>query len=162
MVMKDVVDLEMVTQKGHWRYLEELKSKSRINRKNLTRAEAKIWYGFLRKKPEEVKFTRQKPINRFILDFYCSKFLLAIEIDGDSHINKRENDVLRDEYLNCLSIKTLRFKNEEIMDNFELVKEKIVKIIRQRKSSLLREVPPSLRGAEGLEKIRVCESKNKV
>jgi len=73
------------TNRGHIRYLEELRELSRMNRNNPTEAEYIMWQ-FLRK--NKYKFVRQKPILRFIVDFYCKKLLLAIEIDGEIH-NKR-------------------------------------------------------------------------
>ena len=69
---------------------------------------------------------RQKPIDRFILDFYCYELCLAIEIDGESHINKKDRDCLRDRFLKCCGIETLRFTNEEILNNMDRV-EKIIK-----------------------------------
>ena len=129
-----------MTQKGNLKYLEELRTPSKINRKNPTKAESKIWYEFLKDRPENYKFTRQKPLNRFILDFYCSKLLLAIEVDGDSHLSKIDRDRLRDKFLSCLNIETIRFRNEQILNNLKEVKEKIIKIINKRKASLSREV----------------------
>jgi len=74
------------------------------------------------------KFSRQKPINRFILDFYCSKLNLAIEIDGGSHIKKKANDILRDKFLSQIGIQTIRFTNEEILSDLGNVKQKILKV----------------------------------
>ena len=78
------------TKLGYWKYLEELRILARKNRNNPTETEKIVWE-ILRRRFYQYKFTRQKPINRFIIDFYCSKLLLAIEIDGDIHkksINK--------------------------------------------------------------------------
>ena len=129
-----------MTRKGNLKYLEQLRTPSKINRNNPTKAESKIWYEFLKNRPENYKFTRQKPLNRFILDFYCSELLLVIEIDGGSHIKKRERDILRDKFLRCLNIETIRFENEEILNNLEKVKNNIIKTIKERKASLSREV----------------------
>ncbi len=129
-----------MTRKGNLKYLEQLRTPSKINRKNPIKAELKIWYEFLKNRPENYKFTRQKPLSRFILDFYCSELLLVIEIDGGSHIKKRERDVLRDKFLRCLNIETIRFTNEQILNNLKEVKNKIIKIINERKASLSREV----------------------
>lgn len=74
------------------------------------------------------KFSRQKPINRFILDFYCSKLNLAIEIDGGSHINKKDNDSSRDKFLKQIGIQTIRFTNEEILYDIEKVRQKIISV----------------------------------
>ena len=58
-------------------------------------------------------------IGRFILDFYCSKLLLAIEIDGDIHDNRKNYDEGRGLYLEQRAIKTVRFRNEEVLNNIE-------------------------------------------
>jgi very-short-patch-repair endonuclease len=80
--MKSGVVFEAKTKKYHLRYRESLTWAAKMNRHSPTKAESKIWYEFLRKRPEGHKFTRQKPLDRFILDFYCSELLLVIEIDG--------------------------------------------------------------------------------
>lgn len=138
--MKNIVCAEILAKNRHLKYLKELRILSKINRNNSTKAESKIWYEFLKDKPINYKFTRQKPLNRFILDFYCSELLLAIEIDGESHNEKKNYDLKRDEYLNCLSIKTIRLTNDEVLNNLEKVKLEIIKIIQERKASLSREV----------------------
>jgi len=63
----------------------------------------------------EYRFLRQKPIDCFILDFYCSKLLLGIEVDGSSHDNKQEYDEARTGRLNFLGIKIIRYTNEVIL-----------------------------------------------
>ena len=129
-----------MTQKGNLKYLEKLKWAAKINRSKMTKAESKIWYDFLKNRPMDYKFTRQKPLDRFILDFYCSELLLVIEIDGGYHEKRLENDKERDKYLSCLNIETIRFKNEDVLNNLDVLKERIIKIIQERKASLSREV----------------------
>ncbi len=75
------------------------------------------------------RFLRQKPIDRFIIDFYCPKLLLAIEIDGGSHIKKKGRDEHRDKFLKQIGITTIRFTNEEVINNIELVRKKINDLI---------------------------------
>lgn len=135
-----------MTQKGNLKYLEQLRWAAKINRHKMTKAESKIWYEFLKNRPMDYKFTRQKPLDRFILDFYCSELLLVIEIDGGYHIKKQEQDSKRDKFLNCLNIKTIRFKNEEILNELDKVKSEIIKIIQERKASLSREVDSDVIG----------------
>lgn len=67
------------------------------------------------------------------MDFYCSKLLLAIEIDGDSHDRKQNYDRGRDETLENIGIKTVRFKNEMILNNVDGVLRELEKVIDQRK-----------------------------
>ena len=67
---------------------------------------------------------------RFILDFYCRKLLLAIEIDGESHDEKKNYDLLRDTYLKAVNIKTIRFTNDEVLNNFNKVLKKLLPLLR--------------------------------
>lgn len=130
--MKYITDIEAKTSKLNIKYLDELKAVARRNRNNPTQAEFIMWQ-YLRKNKFGYKFTRQKPIDRFVLDFYCSKLLLCIEIDGGSHFNRQKNDLERDKFLeNCLRIKTVRFSNNEILNDFLKVKEKLLLFIKGR------------------------------
>lgn len=126
---------EVRTRRGNLKYLEELRSLSRNNRKNPTESE-KIFWKLLSYKKINLKFLRQKPMGKFILDFYCSKLMLAIEVDGDSHDNKKYLDKQRDLYLEQRGIKTIRFKNEEVFNNLISIKEKLLKIIQDRENEL--------------------------
>lgn len=134
-----------MTQKGNLKYLEQLTWAAKINRHKMTKAESKIWYEFLKNRPLNYKFTRQKPLDRFILDFYCSELLLIVEIDGGYHIEKQNYDKERDKYLSCLNIETIRFKNEEVLNDLEKVKDEIERKIKERKASLSREVASETR-----------------
>ncbi|MCY3723847.1 MAG: DUF559 domain-containing protein [Candidatus Poribacteria bacterium] len=67
-------------------YNKALTQKARENRKNPTPAEKKLWYEVLsNKRLDNLKFTRQKPLDMYIVDFYCAELMLAIEIDGHTH-----------------------------------------------------------------------------
>ena len=114
---------------GNVNYLKELLELSRKNRNNLTVAEEKIWVEVLSKRKTGCKFLRQKPINRFVLDFYCSELNLAIEIDGDSHNKKKNYDKSRDLFLKQMGIKTIRFTNDEVLNNIDKIREKIMNFI---------------------------------
>jgi len=96
----------------------KLKHYSQTLRKNATKEEQQLWYDFLKTYP--VQFNRQKIIGNFIVDFYCDKVKLAIELDGAQHYE--ENAQLYDEertaYLNGLDITMIRFSNFEIQTNF--------------------------------------------
>lgn len=117
------------TNRGHLRYLDELKQLSINNRNNPTEAEFVMWQ-FLRKNNYGYKFVRQKPIFRFIVDFYCRKLLLAIEIDGNSHDEKKNYDQQRDRYLQSVNIKTLRLTNDEVLNNFDSVLNRLLPFLR--------------------------------
>ena len=131
--MKHISPIEAMTKRGNFKYLKELRLLARQNRKNPTKSELLIWNVVLKNRKMGYLFLRQKPIGRFILDFYCSKLLLAIEIDGDSHDKKHFLDKNRDLYLEQRKIKTVRFKNEEVLNNIEKVKLILSEIVEERK-----------------------------
>lgn len=127
--MKKKVDYEAINPiHGSINYMADLTYMAKKNRHSLTEAENIIWQKILRYGKTGFKFSRQKPINRFILDFYCSKLNLAIEIDGESHIKKKENDILRDKFLSQIGIQTIRFTNKEILFDLNKVKQKILEV----------------------------------
>ena len=132
---------------GSVNYVLDLTQMAKKNRHDPTRAEDVIWQQILRYKKTGFKFSRQKPVNRFILDFYCSKLNLAIEIDGNSHIKKHETDILRDKFLLQIGIQTVRFTNDEILHNLSKVKSKILKICSSL--SLSRGGTPTYVGGRG-------------
>lgn len=107
--------------------LPYLKEKRRSLRNNLTPAEAKLWNALQNSKFEGIKFRRQHSIGNYIVDFYCPKYLLAIELDGQIHFNvvNIEKDEKRTEYLNNLGIVVLRFENEKIFEQLDIVLEEI-------------------------------------
>ncbi len=111
------------------RYRNGLTLMSQRNRKNPTEAEMIVWNQILSKDKTGFRFVRQKPIDRFIIDFYCSKLCVAIEIDGKSHIQKKGTDEIRDKYLKQIGITTIRFTNKEVISKPEKVKEKIMMMI---------------------------------
>ena len=69
------------------------------------------------------KFTRQKPLGRYVVDFYCARRRLVIELDGDSHFTDQAEryDEARTHDLACLGITVLRFTNLEVMQQFDAV-----------------------------------------
>jgi very-short-patch-repair endonuclease len=77
------------------------------------------------------KFRRQHGIGKYIVDLYCPKAKLVIEVDGDSHYQKdgQGRDNQRDEYLRNLGLRVLRFTNEEIMENINGVVEEIINVL---------------------------------
>lgn len=134
--MKHISPIECMAKRGNFKYLDSLRKLARTNRKNPTQAELLIWNMVLKNRQTGYLFLRQKPIGKFILDFYCSKLLLAIEIDGDSHDKKENYDKSRDLYLEQRKIKTIRIKNEEILNNIEKIKQQLICLIIERKKEL--------------------------
>jgi len=116
----------------------EYKSYNRSNtdsaremRKNPTPAEEKMWQELLRHRPWGYKFTRQKPIWSFIVDFYCSKLSLAIELDGEVHKNNKEYDKQRTSFLSSKSISVIRYRNNDIMKNIDNVYKDLLNYIKE-------------------------------
>ena len=97
----------------------------------MTAAERKLWAEFL--KNHKYKFTRQKPIDNYIVDFYCSELSLVIEADGTTHLDKR--DVLYDKKrtadLAKYGLNILRFWNDDILNGAHVVGEIIDREIKR-------------------------------
>jgi len=101
-------------------YNKTLTTLARENRKNPTKAESKIWNEVLRnRKFAQYKFVRQKPIDGYIVDFYCSELRLVIEIDGDSHAEMIEYDQERTRILSEYGLSVIRYANEDVLKNIE-------------------------------------------
>lgn len=95
-------------------------------RANMTEAETKLW-DYLKTKPMNFKFRRQHPLAGYVLDFYCHKLRVSIELDGGYHFTKKQRakDAERTSYLNKVGIREIRFQNDEISNNFESTVQKI-------------------------------------
>ena len=101
-------------------------------RDNMTHAELILWE-FLRKHPIRLKFRRQHPIGIYIVDFYCHKLKLVIEVDGSIHDLEEVliEDKKKEQLLEKDGLKVIRFKNEEVLKNSEIVFEKINSLITE-------------------------------
>lgn len=120
-------------QGGFIPYDKALTDKARENRKNPTPAEKRLWFEVLQnKRLGKFKFIRQKPIDHYIVDFYCSELMLAIEIDGDTHAEQQQYDATRTQRLNMLGIEVFRYPNVEILNNLEGVYEDLLKRVAER------------------------------
>ncbi|MGL4882707.1 MAG: endonuclease domain-containing protein [Waterburya sp.] len=110
-----------ITSDFHLPYNRNLITKAKELRKNMTSAEKKLWYGYFRTFP--LRILRQKPIDNFIVDFYCAKLKLVIEVDGDSHFSPeaRVKDEERTNILQGYGLQVIRFTNDEVLGNFEAV-----------------------------------------
>jgi len=108
-------------------YNKNLKQRSRQLRENLTDAEKHLWAKVRMKQLRGRQFYRQKPIGDYIVDFYCPKAKLVIEVDGSQHFSDEVTsyDRIRDEYLSSLGLRVLRFTNTEVLTNTEGVLERI-------------------------------------
>ncbi len=92
-------------------------------RKNMTKEERHLWYDFLR--THKLRFLRQKIIDNYIVDFYCAKAKLVIELDGSQHFepNAILRDKIRTEQIEKYNLTVLRIPNNEINENFDGVCE---------------------------------------
>lgn len=93
---------------------KELKQRARDLRSNSTLSEVLLWQLLKNKQMYGLDFNRQKIIGNYIVDFYCPKLNLVIEIDGSSHDNKYIYDAKRDEYLNSLGLFVLHIDDRDV------------------------------------------------
>ena len=114
------------------RHNKNLTRLSQKLRREMTKEEQQLWYRFLRKYP--IQFKRQSTCGQYILDFYCPKAKLAIELDGSYHSYSEtaENDKKRAEYLNSIGICVMRFPNRDIWQNLDRVCNQIDFMVKKR------------------------------
>ena len=107
----------------------------------MSKAEVLLWTHLSRKQMLGYKFRRQYGVDRYVIDFYCPKLKLAVEIDGPSHAEQEpvEYDKMRQSYIEALGIRFLRFQNDEIYEDMQSVMESIASKIKSLTTS---EFPP--------------------
>ena len=100
-------------------------------RKNMTKEERHLWYDFLRE--YSVRFYRQKILGKYIVDFYCPKANLVIELDGSQHFEEKgiKYDEERTAYLEKYGLQVIRIPNNEVMRNFYGVCEYINNTVKE-------------------------------
>ena len=109
---------------------------AKVLRKNMTKEERHLWYDFLRTYP--VRFSRQKVLGKYIVDFYSAKAKLVIELDGSQHYEEagRQKDKERTGYLEQYGLRIIRIPNNQINYNFEEICNYIDNIVKQSLSQL--------------------------
>ncbi len=114
-----------------------LKDRRRDLRNNQTPAEKLFWKNISHDKIFGLRFLRQYGVGPYILDFYCSKIRLAIEVDGEVHVNQERKlyDSDRNKYLESLNIKVIRFWNNDVLKNTKKVLEELKDAIQKIKES---------------------------
>lgn len=128
-------------------YNKRLTELAREYRTKPTLAEEMMWRKVLRKGVlRQEKFTRQKPLDQFIADFYCAELMLVVEVDGDIHEYEREHDQVRTELLSDYGIEVIRYTNNQLMQNPALVYNDLVEKLAERRSAV---VPPDKGGKGG-------------
>jgi very-short-patch-repair endonuclease len=123
-------------------YNATLTSRARELRTNATKQENRLWYEFLR--DFRPRFTRQRIVGSYILDFYCGAVKLTVELDGSGHFEPEaiEYDKIRTKFLGSLGIRVMRFTNIDVNESFEGV----CICIANEVNALLGQPPPSADG----------------
>lgn len=133
-------------------YKQKLKPFSKELRSNMTDAERLLWSKLRRKQICGVQFYRQKPLEPFVVDFYAPKPGIVIELDDGQHYEEKHTvkDKNRDDYLNKMDLKVLRFNNLEVLQSTRAVLESIYDTVRHQLKSPARpsgDLPPLSKGA---------------
>ena len=102
-----------------------ISDKAKALRKNLTSSEKILWNSIRRRPLNGLHFRRQHPYGIYILDFYCFKANLVIEIDGPIHMKRMKYDLERTKYIESSGLNLIRFKNDDIDNRLEWVLNKI-------------------------------------
>jgi very-short-patch-repair endonuclease len=112
-------------------YSKALVPIARVLRRQMTDAERKLW-ALLRRNQLGVKFRRQFPCGRYVVDFYSAKAKLIIELDGSQHYTNEgmQNDIERDNYLHGIGCKVIRYSNFEIFENEDGVMQDIFEHVK--------------------------------
>ena len=115
--------------KQFWKVMrnQETMTKAEWILRNLVLKWNQTWYRFL----------RQKPIWNYILDFYCAKLKLCIEVDDQSHDRKWEEDEIRTKYLNSLWIQVIRYTNNQIYYQLDWVILDLQEQLKERESEII-------------------------
>lgn len=110
------------------RIAPSIQIRARELRQPQTPAEQKLWAVLRRKNLNGLKFRRQHPIGRFIVDFYCAEVKLVIEVDGESHDHQVEYDALRTAWLEENGCRVIRFLNTDVLSRLEDVVVEIERV----------------------------------
>ena len=126
------------------KYNPKLKELARELRRNATKSEVRLWQKLKRDQMHGFDFHRQKPIDEYIVDFFCNRLRLAIEVDGYSHeiLEVWERDVKKNNRLNELGIQVLRFSDAQVLKDMDNVLQAIKEYIFQFEAK--GNTPPSI------------------
>ncbi len=119
-----------------YKHNKKLVPYARQLRKEMTKEERHLWYDFLRTYP--IRFLRQKVFGKYILDFYCAKAKIVIELDGSQHYEeeKSRKDCERTKFLEQYGLTVIRIANNEVNENFYGVCTYIDNAVKQSLSQL--------------------------
>ncbi len=102
-------------------YNPKLKPLAQKLRNNMTLSEVILWEHLKGKQMEGIDFHRQKPLGNYIVDFFCNELGLAIEIDGESHLFKPDEDAEREKDIERLGVQFLRFDDKDVKQDLDAV-----------------------------------------
>jgi very-short-patch-repair endonuclease len=108
---------------------EKIKPLARQMRSDPTPAEDALWQRIRKRQIGGCKFRRQHTIDRFIVDFYSPEARLVIEVDGGIHEYTQEEDALRQEFIESLGLRVIRFTNAEVFQQMSGVLERIGEVL---------------------------------
>jgi very-short-patch-repair endonuclease len=113
-------------------YTKALIPRAQKMRREMTRAEAKLWFELLR--DFEPRVRRQRPFGWYIVDFYCAASKVVIEVDGSQHFTSEglAYDLERTAFLEGLGLRVVRFSNFDVLNNFMGVSERIRAVLLER------------------------------
>src|SRR5690348_5257772 len=114
-------------------FLQSKVIQARKLRKQLTPAESKLWHELRRRQIDGFRFRKQTPIGNYIVDFICHSARLIIEVDGGQHSEAIEYDTQRTNWLISQGYKVQRFWNNEVLQQIDLVMEKIWNLCNEQK-----------------------------
>ncbi len=110
-----------MTKKTIYPYNPNLKERARYLRNNSTLSEILLWNHLKGKQMRGYDFDRQKPIDNYIIDFFCNELKLAVEIDGQSHLDKIKEDKIRQQKIERFGIKFIRFSDLQVKQEMQNV-----------------------------------------
>ena len=126
---------------------DDIRIWAREMRGRMTDAEALLWMLLRNRRIAGAKFRRQHPVGRYIIDYYCVEQKLAIELDGGQHGEAVGYDQHRDSWLRSQEIRVLRFWNNQMLAETEVVMEEIYRAVVEIESD---QVAPRPQAGEGL------------
>jgi very-short-patch-repair endonuclease len=130
-------------------YKHNLVEKAQQLRNNATFSERLLWKHLKRKQIAGYDFDRQKPIDKYIVDFFCNELMLVIEVDGITHNDKMNYDLKRQNDLERFGLTILRFNALDLVQNTQGVLEEIYCWVNENRKPT---PDPSQEGKEGEEK----------
>ena len=125
----------------------ETKAFARNLRRALSLPEVIVWQNLRGRRLEGIRFRRQHPVGRYVLDFYCDEARLAVEIDGQQHTmeDRPERDAERDAWVALQGVQTQRVPAVDVLTDIDGVLRMILAAVRERRNARMERRTPRLR-----------------